>query len=68
VVLAVRVVTKAGVLEGVFSFGVGVRGTWVMVRAGPVLRLRRGFIGEESPEHACRDSGIDESVCHQHPG
>ena len=36
--------------------------TWVAVRVGAVVRLERGFIGEYAPEHACGDSGIDESM------
>ena len=45
-----------------FVAEMGVQGTGALIRVRAMLRLKRGFIGEDSPEHACRDSGVDESV------
>ena len=40
----------------------GVQGTGATIRVRAMLRLERGFIGEDSPEHTCGDLGVDESV------
>jgi len=45
-----------------FVAEVGVHGGWAMIGVRAVSWLEGGFFGEDSPEHACGNSGVDESV------